>query len=72
MKFLNKTTLSFIVLMGLPLFVMARDQVPMAGMMRSNGKIYVVVAVLVIIFIGLLLFLVNLDRKLRKLEKSSE
>lgn len=40
-----------------------------AGTMRSNGKIYVVVAVVVIILAGLFLYLVNLDRKITKLEK---
>jgi CcmD family protein len=37
--------------------------------MRSNGKIYVVVTVVLIILIGLLLYLVRLDRKISKLEK---
>jgi CcmD family protein len=36
--------------------------------MRSIGKIYVVVAVIIAIFIGLVLFLIYLDRKLTKLE----
>lgn len=36
--------------------------------MRSTGKIYVVVAVIVAIFIGIVLFLIFLDRKLAKLE----
>lgn len=36
--------------------------------MRSTGKIYVVVAVIVAIFVGIVLFLVYLDRKLAKLE----
>lgn len=36
--------------------------------MRSTGKIYVVVAVIVTIFIGIVLFLIYLDRKLTKLE----
>ena len=36
--------------------------------MRSSGKIYVVVAVIVAIFIGIVAFLLNLDRKLTKLE----
>ena len=36
--------------------------------MRSMGKIYVVVAVIVAIFIGIVLFLIYLDRKLTKLE----
>jgi CcmD family protein len=36
--------------------------------MRSSGKIYVVVAVIVAIFIGIVAFLMYLDRKLTKLE----
>jgi len=37
--------------------------------MRSNGKIYVVVAVVLIILIGLLLYLIRLDGKITRLEK---
>ena len=40
--------------------------------MRSNGKIYVVVAVIVVIVIGLFIYLVNLDRKITKLEKNTD
>lgn len=36
--------------------------------MRSSGKIYVVVAVILAIFIGIVAFLMHLDRKLTKLE----
>ncbi len=36
--------------------------------MRNTGKINVVVGVLLIVFIGIIIFLVNLDRKLTKLE----
>ena len=43
----------------------------MADEMRRNGKIYVVVAVLVAIFIGIILYLIRLDRKLGKLEKET-
>ena len=39
--------------------------------MRSNGKIYVVVAVVVTILLGLFLYVFNLDRKISKLEKKS-
>ena len=38
--------------------------------MRQNGKIYVVVAVVLIILIGLLLYVIRVDRKISKLEKS--
>lgn len=37
--------------------------------MRHNGKIYVVVSVMLIIFIGLILYLVRVDRKITRLEK---
>lgn len=43
--------------------------VEMAEQMRAEGKIYVVVAVVLIIFIGMILYLVTLDRKISKLEK---
>jgi CcmD family protein len=40
--------------------------------MRSNGKIYVVVAVIVVILIGLFVYLVRLDRKITRLEKENK
>lgn len=39
--------------------------------MRSNGRIYVVIAVILTILIGLFLYLIRLDRKITKLEKDS-
>ena len=39
--------------------------------MRSIGKIYVVVAVILTIFIGIVLYLIRLDRKLTNLENQS-
>ncbi len=43
----------------------------MADVMRSNGKIYVVVIVLATIFAGIITFLVRLERKITRLEKKS-
>lgn len=40
--------------------------------MHSTGKIYVVIAVLVAIFLGIIGFLVYLERKLTKLESLIE
>lgn len=40
----------------------------MADVMRSNGKIYVVVAILVAIFIGIVLYLFVLERRVKKME----
>ena len=40
--------------------------------MRHNGKIYVVVGVLLIILTGVLLYLIRLDRKITRLEKENK
>ena len=45
------------------------EKVQMAEGLRSSGKIYVVVAVLLVILAGLFFYLVQLDRKLKRLEK---
>ena len=46
-------------------------QVEMADTLRSNGKIYTVVAVCLTILIGLFIYVFAIDRKLRKLEKDN-
>ena len=45
------------------------QHVEMADQLRANGKIYVVVAVLIVILLGLILYVVRLDRKITRLEK---
>jgi len=40
--------------------------------MRSNGKIYVVVAVMATILAGILLYLVRMDRRVTRLEKEKD
>ena len=40
----------------------------MADVMRSNGKIYVIVGIILIILVGLIAYLFLLDRKITKLE----
>ena len=45
--------------------------VGMADEMRSNGRIYVVVAVMLTILAGLIFYVARLDRKISKLEKKS-
>ena len=68
----------FALLLLLPGFVglMAQAQpdpqhVEMADQLRANGKIYVVVAVLIVILLGLFLYLARLDRKITRLEKET-
>lgn len=41
----------------------------MATGLRSSGKIYVVVLVMTILFVGLAIYLFSIDRKVSKLEK---
>ena len=47
------------------------EKVQMADGLRSSGKIYVVVAVLMVILAGLFFYLLQLDRKLKRLEKDN-
>ena len=44
------------------------SEIDMADTWRSNGKINVVIAVLAVIFLGLFIYLIGIDRKLRRLE----
>ena len=46
-------------------FLLAQEN---ADFMRSMGKMYVVVAVIAAIFIGIVIYLVSLDRKISNLE----
>ena len=46
------------------------QQVEMADAMKDNGKIYVVIAVMLTILAGLVLYLVRLDKRISKLEKN--
>lgn len=57
---------------GMVLMAMAQTTdkpVEMASLMRSNGKIYVVVAVLSTILFGLFMYLIRLEKNIKKLEK---
>lgn len=45
--------------------------VEMADTLRSNGKIYVVVAVVLLILVSLFVYLIRIDRKLKSLEDQS-
>lgn len=49
--------------------VTSAQPIEMADQMRSEGKIYVVIAVVLTILFGLLIYLFTIDRKLAKLEK---
>jgi hypothetical protein len=46
--------------------------VEMADRLRADGKIYVVIVVLVTIFLGIIAYVIRLDRKISRLEKGGK
>lgn len=63
MKFLTTVLL---MIFSCPAF--SQIQPEMADSMRAEGKIYVVVAIILIVLAGLLIYLFLLDKKLKRLE----
>ena len=64
-------------LLNLFIFFMAKGfaQDPVSNgnsFMTQDGKIYVVMAVVIVIVLGLFIYLFSLDRKISKLEKKTE
>jgi hypothetical protein len=49
----------------------AQGDSSLGNTMRSNGRIYVVITVILVILAGLFLYLIRLDRKMSKLEKNN-
>jgi len=64
-----KRLISILTFIFFTFFANAQD-VKMADVMKENGKIYVVIAVMLTILAGLVLYLIRLDRKISKLEKN--
>lgn len=60
---------SITMVLGYSGFAQETQPAEMADAMRSNGKIYVVIAVILTILAGLLFYVARLDRKISKLEK---
>jgi len=70
---MKKYIYSFLLLL-VTSFVSAQNSVPaneaVTGM-RSSGKIYVVVAVVLTILLGLFFYVISIDRKITRLEKKN-
>ena len=60
-----------LLLINSTMFAQNGTDIAMADEMRSNGKIYVVVAVVLTILFGIIIYLVRLDRKISKIEKNN-
>ncbi len=66
----GKKIFSIVMMLCISLLVNAQGD-KQTDLMRSSGRIYVVIAVMLTILIGLVLYVVRLDRKLTKLEKEN-
>jgi CcmD family protein len=68
---MKKITLMLMLLLSFATaFAQQSESVDMADALRSSGKIYVVVATIVIVFLGLAIYLFSIDRRLKKIEKN--
>lgn len=73
MKYKVKWTMGLLgLLLTGSLYGQQMPEVAMADELRANGKIYVVVLIIGIIFAGIIAYLIHLDRKISKLEKQQK
>ena len=71
MKRMKKIIVLLVLMLNASYLFAQQPPAEMADTMRSNGRIYVVVAVMLTILIGLVLYVVRLDRKIGKHEKEN-
>ena len=65
----NKWIITLFLILTANLLNAQNNEVEMADALRESGKIYVVVSVLLVIFSGIIIYLISLERKIRTLEK---
>jgi hypothetical protein len=73
MIYLKKLTATFLLFLTATLNLLAQqagsEDIEMADRLREDGKIWVVVGVIALIFAGIIIYLVRIDSKVSKLEK---
>ena len=67
--FRKTTSLLALLILSVSGFAQQNQPVEMADGLYLSGKIYVVITVLSVIFAGIIIYLIILDRKIGKLEK---
>ncbi len=74
MKRLKATILSLItiILTQTNALGQVKEKVEMADNFRADGKIYVVLAIILVILAGLFFYLIRIDRKVTKLEEQKQ
>lgn len=66
---MTKLKYSFLLLIGFLMSSQLMAQDAEQGLMRSNGKIFVVMAVVLTILAGLFAYIISVDKKITRLEK---
>lgn len=66
-----KKLVSFITFLLMTSLSFAQDSSASVLDMRSSGKIYVVIAVLLVVFVGIAIYLFSLDKRLKKIERGN-
>ncbi len=69
MKKITCTILFIICIMAVQAQNNATQKPAMDNIMRSNGRIFVVVAVMLIILAGLIIYLLRIEKKINRVEK---
>lgn len=64
------TVLFLMLISSIATLAQSNNDVKEATGLRADGKIYVVILVVVTILLGLFLYVIRLDRKISKLEKN--
>ena len=72
MKLLKKILLLLFIVLNTTSVFAQDDKVEMADVMRSNGKIYIVVIICLTVLVGLFFYVFILDRKISRFEKSNK
>ncbi|MCZ6519985.1 MAG: hypothetical protein O6848_00635 [Bacteroidetes bacterium] len=74
MNRLKATILSLITIILTQTYALSqvREKIEMADKFRADGKIYVVLAIILVILAGLFFYLIRIDRKVTKLEEQKQ
>lgn len=68
---MKNIVLTFLLVCSSVFSVLAQTEIEMATGLRSSGKIWVVVGVVLTLVIGLFIYLFSIDRKVKKLENKN-
>ena len=74
MKRMKATIFSIIIFVLTQTYALSQvqEKVEMADKFRADGKIYVVLAIILVILAGLFFYLIRIDRKVAKLEEQKQ